>query len=232
MAYKTFGELKTKLEKEIDIEEEEFVQPEELVGYFDSAVSIVEAEIIKLGLRERYLTTESYISTVSGTADYSLPTDIIDSKIRKVTYIDGNLIYTVKPITGEEQFEAEDILNLNSASQYHRYKLIKIGEDPTFRLVPKAGKTVTNALHMRYEKDLNRYDDDDTSCDVPTICYEFILSYVRYRVYLKETHANVPAESATLKDMLQLMRETLQGQVNDPDMDVIDQDLSAYEEMS
>lgn len=232
MAYKTFGELSLQIQRELDIEDEEFIQPQELIEYFNSSIRMVESEIIKLGLREKYLQSEAYISTVSGQSDYDLPADIIDNKIRKLVYRDNTIIYTLKPLKGEQAYEAEDVLNLYTSSEYYYYMIYKVGTVHKLRLVPKAVKNVTDAIRIIYFKDLNRYLSDVTECDVPEICYEYIMSYVRYRCFAKETHVNAADEKQNMMGLLGLMRETLQGQVADPDMELIDQDLSHYEEMS
>jgi hypothetical protein len=232
VAYLTFGDLSAQVQKELDIEAEEFIQPEELIGYFNSAIRIIEAEIVKLGLREKYLQSEAYISTVSGQQDYDLPSDIIDTKIRKLVYRDGTIVYTLLPLKGEESYEAEDVLNLYSSSEYYHYVVYKVGTTYKLRLVPKAVKSVTNAIRIIYFKDLNRYTADSVECDVPEICYEYLLSYIRYRCYAKETHVNAAGEQGNLNSLLQLMRETLQGQVADPEVELIDQDLSHYGESS
>lgn len=232
MSYKTFGDLSAQVQRELDIEDEEFIQPQELIEYFNSAIRMVESEIVKLSLREKYLQSEAYISTVSGQQDYDLPADIIDSKIRKLVYRDGTIIYTLLPLKGEESYEAEDVLNLYSSSDYYHYMVYKVGTVYKLRLVPKPVKSVTDGIRIIYQKDLNRYDNDLTECDVPEICYEYILSYVRYRCYSKETHVNSADEKQNLLSLLELMRETLQGQVDDPEMNTIDQDLSHYGESS
>lgn len=232
MAYKTFGDLRTQILRELDLENEEFVQPQELIEYFNSAIRTVESEIVKLGLRDKYLQSDAFISTVTGQSEYDLPADIIDTKIRKLVYRDNTIIYTLKPLKGEESYEAEDVLNLYTSSEYYYYMVYKVGTTYKLRLVPKAVKNVTNGIRIIYFKDLNRYDDDLTECDVPDICYEYILSYVRLRCYMKEPHENVGVESELLASNLTLMRETLQNQVADPEMDLIDQDLSHYQESS
>lgn len=232
MAYRTFGALRAQVNRELDLENEEFIQPLELTEYFNSAIRMVESEIVKLGLRDKYLQSDAFISTVAGQSDYDLPADIIDTKIRKLVYRDNTIIYTLKPLKGEESYEAEDVLNLYTSSEYYHYMVYKVGTIYKLRLVPKAVKTVANAIRIIYFKDLNRYVDDNTECDVPDICYEYILSYVRLRCYMKEPHENVGTESAMLEKLLQLMRETLQNQVADPDMDMLDQDLSHYQESS
>lgn len=232
MAYRTFGSLKDQVSAELDIEDEEFIQPNELVEYFNSAVRNVEAEIVKLGLREKYLQKEDFIDLVSGTADYALPSDIIDTKIRKIIYRNGVTIYTVNPIKTEDGYEAEDVLNLYTTSEYYMYALYKNNDDYTLRLVPHANQSVTNGLRVIYWKDLNRYTADDVNCDVPDICYEYILSYVRLRVYMKETHVNSNSEKMYLDEALNRVKDTLSGQTADPTIDLIDQDLSIYQEMS
>jgi hypothetical protein len=233
MNYKTFGELKDQVEQELDLEEEEFVQPAEMINYFNSAIRIVESEIIKLGLREKYLQTDATVSVTQGVGDYDLPDNIVANKIRKVVYRDSVTIYTLLPLRGEEAYEVEDVMNLYNTSEYYRYMLYKTEEKSIFRIVPKAYKTVSEAIRIIYFKDLNRYTADNVICDMPDdICYEVALSYVRWRCYAKETHVNAPGEKENMGEMIQLMRETLQNQVADPDMDLVDKDLSMYEEMS
>lgn len=232
MAYKTFGDLSLQVQRELDIEDEEFIQPQELIEYFNSAVRLVESEIIKLGMRDAYLQTEAFISTVQGQKDYALPANIIENKIVKLIYRESSTVYTIPPLKGETSFEDEDSLNLYSGGDNFYYMIYKTGSDQKLRLVPTPGKSVTNAVRIIYFKDLNRYVSDVTECDVPDICYEYILSYVRYRVYMKEPHANAGPEQQMMGSLLALMRETIQGQVVDTAIDMIDQDLSHYGESS
>lgn len=234
MAYKTFGELSSQVQRELDIEAEEFIQPAELIEYFNSAIRQVEAHLMKIGLREKYLEGDTLISTVLNQADYDLPADCVDGKVKKVIYRNGSVKYKVPLERGEDMYLEEEILNEYSANETYRYRIAKDATTKEYklRLVPKASATVANCLRVYFERDLNRYDDDDTDCDVPDICYEYILSYVRWRCYAKETHVNTPIEGQQLLDLKQLMSETLVGQVSDTDQDKIDQDLTVYEEMS
>lgn len=226
----TFGDLRQQLEKEMDTEDEGFVQETELQGYFNSAITIVESEIIKLGLREKYLQKEAFISTVLNQKDYSIPADIVANKIRKVIYRNGNTIYPIRPLKSEDSYEAEDVYAVYAPSEYYRYQIYKSGNNNIFRITPKASITVANAIRMVYFGKLNRFTSDAIVCDVPDVCYEYILSYVRYRVYGKESHQNTMGERADLNALLQLMRETLQNQVADPEMDEMDADFTHYEE--
>lgn len=233
MAYQTFNELSSQVQIETDIESEEFIQPSELINYFNTGIRMVEAEIIKLGLREKYLQTEAFISLVQNQQDYLLPADIVANKIRKVVYRDGVTIYTLTPYKSEMAYEGEEVLNLyQSGTDYYQYMLYKIGEDQQFRVVPRANRSITNAIRIIYFKSLNRFVTGTENCDVPDICLDYLMSYVRYRIYHKEGNTRAPDERQTMDDNLKLMRDTLQNQIADPDNDLIDLDLSHYEEMN
>lgn len=219
---------------EMDTEDETFIQTAELQGYFNSGITIIESEIVKLGLREQYLKKEAFVSTVQDQTDYVIPTDIVANKIRKVVYrnTSGNIVYTVRPLRSEASFETEDVYALYAASEYYRYQLYKVGELNKFRITPRALSAVSNAFRIIYFGKLNRYTSDSVNCDIPDVCYEYLLSYVRYRVYGKESHKNTAGERLDLGNLLTLMRETLQNQVADPEMDELDGDFTHYEEMT
>lgn len=232
MLYRTFGDLKDQVHDELDTQDETFIGEAEMMRYFNSGVTVCEATIIKLGVREKYLQTEAFISTVAGQADYALPADMALNKIRKIIYRRGTLIYTLKPLRNETGYETEDVMNVYPTNEYYHYSLYKTGETQILRLTPKALYDLTNALRIIYFKTLNRYTQDTDICDLPDICYEFLMSYVRYRIYAKETHVNTPDEKANMAALNQLMQETMQNQVADPEMDLNEADMSHYEEMS
>lgn len=229
---RTFGELKTQIDQELDTADETFVVDTEIQNYFNSAVTFCESEIVKLGLREKYLQKEAFIDAVQDQTDYALPTDIVVNKIRNIIYRNGNIVYKVRPMRNEASYEVEDVAALNPANEYYEYSMYKSGELNIFRITPKALTSVTNAFRFVYFAKLNRYVDDATNCDVPDICYEYILSYVRYRILGKESPQNAAAERQDMIAIIALMRETLQNQVADPEMDEMDGDFSHYEEMN
>lgn len=232
MEYRTFGDLREQVEDELDTQDETFVNEAEMRRYFNSGVTLCEATIIKLGVREKYLQTESVIGTIAGQADYALPADMALNKIRKIIYRRGTLIYTLKPLRAETGYEVEDVMNVYPTNEYYHYSLYKTGTTQILRLTPKALYTLPTALRLIYFKTLNRYTAEGTYCDLPDICYEFLMSYVRYRIYAKETHVNAPDEKQNMAALNQLMQETMQNQVADPEMDLNDGDMSHYEEMA
>jgi hypothetical protein len=237
MAYRTFADLRSQILVETDTEGEDFIQPTELVGFLNSAVTVAESEIIKLGLREKYLQGEAYISTVTNQADYDLPSDMVDTQIRKIIYRNGSIKYEIKPLLDEDQYLKEDIYNDYSANESYWYQLYKDQSSDALklRLTPKASNTVANALRVIYWRSLNRMIDENdttTNCDVPWVVYEFILSYVRRKIYKKELNMSTEMEQGELDSMLALTRETLQQQIADPNVNMIDMDVTIYGEMS
>lgn len=233
MVYRTFGDLKTQVEQELDTEGEEFVQAPELMNYFNSAIILCEATIVKLGLKEKYLQGEQFLSTVQGQSDYDLPPDIVINKIRKITYATPTCAYTLKPTNREYDYAIEDSLRgQNVGGDWYTYSLYKIGNVQKLRLIPQPTTNRTNAVRIVYFKSLQRYTADSDYCDLPDVCYEYLLSYVRYRVYAKESHVNTPDEKANMGILLGLMQETMQNQVADPDINIQDSDFSHYAEMN
>ena len=233
MSYRTFGDLSTQLKQEIDIEVEEFIQPTELINYFNTGMNLIEAELMKIGQKDEYLKGEAFVSFVAGTDEYDLPSDIVYEKIRKIIYRESNsLIYELKKMSVESKYETQDVLRVYNSTDYYQYDLYQVSGVWKIRIYPSVVNTISNALRIIYWRVINRYTDDLTECNVPSICYDYLLSYIRYRVYLKETHVNTPHEEKQLMAFRQLMIETLQNQVEDPDTTKNDLDLSIYEEFS
>jgi hypothetical protein len=234
MAYKTFVQLKDQVERELDLETEDFITATELQDYFDEAIDIVEAHIGALSLKDRYLQDDAFISLVADQTEYTLPTDIIDAQIRKLIYRENTLVYTMKPLLAEGDYVTEDLIELyqTSTSDYYRWSIWKPDDEYVLRIIPTPRSSTTNAIRIIYWKDLNRYTADAIECDVPNICYPYIRAYVRYKCYKKELHESTDRTAQELAAMEKLMLDTLMGQVKDPQIHEIDQDISHYEESS
>jgi hypothetical protein len=230
---KTLAQMKTLLSGELDLETEDFIQPDELTGYFNHAIREAEAHILKLGLKDMYLKKKGYISLVSGTDTYDLPIDLYANKIIKVVYRNGAVIYDIKPmdVEGERRYVAEEVINLYQALNYYKYDVVD-GTDGTsqLKLFPPAQETLANAVALHYYRDANTLVDDTDICDLPEIAYEFIHARVKVYCYEKESHTNLPLAQADLQKMEALMIATLEQQLVDSDANKMNQDFSHYEE--
>jgi len=231
--FRTFGDLSAQVKQELDIEVEEFIQPAELINYFNTGMNLIEAELMKIGQKDEYLKGEAFISIVTGTDEYDLPNDIVYEKIRKIIYRESNsLIYELKKMVVEGKYETQDVLRVYNSTSYYMYDLYQVGTVWKIRIYPSVTRTITNALRIIYWKTINRYVLDADLCNIPSICYDYLLAYIRYRVYMKETHVNTSPEKEQMMAFRQLMIETLQNQVEDPDTTRNDLDTSFYEEFS
>ena len=147
MAYKTFGDLRTQLEKELDLEGEEFVAPSEMIGLWNRAVSVAESHLITLGLKDKYFLGRASISTVLGQEEYAIPDSMYGNKIIKIIYQVGATLYTLLPLDSKDMFENYAFLNSYSSTDFYRYMITHTTPgSQKLLLVPKARETLTNPI--------------------------------------------------------------------------------------
>ncbi len=117
----TYLQLKTRIDNDLDMANETFVAPDEMVGYFNEAIDEAEAEIHVLGLEEDYFLTYASIGLVLGRYVYALPPDIYANKVRGFEYQSGSTIYPIKRIRRDGKFEniAETEYYSTSQENYH-----------------------------------------------------------------------------------------------------------------
>ena len=229
MRYWTYEEIKNKVEKDIGIEQEEFIVASELLGYCNEAIDEAESEIHDL--YEDYFLTYMNVNMVEGTENYALPTDIYADKIRGILHKDNNLIYPVDRIRFSNKFE--DIMDskVNNPSGRYRYFLLNrsASEGIQLEIVPSPRTSITNGLKMWYIRNANRMVNDSDLCDIPEFV-GFVLQYMKTMVYEKEGHPNAPSAIAKLEKLRVRMTSSLRNKVIDGDTE-IEKDLDIYEEM-
>jgi len=120
MRYWTYLEIKTKVQKDLDLEDEDFITESELLGYCNEAIDEAEGEIHTL--YEDYFLDSALLPLMVGQSAYSLPTGIFASKLRGVIYNDGSLIYQITKFKETKKFLAIAEAN-NSTSSYYQYLL-------------------------------------------------------------------------------------------------------------
>lgn len=233
MAFKTFGELNDELVKELDLEGEEFIDGPELIKLWNRAVGIAEGHLITLGLKDKYLLGREFLSLTQGQEEIALPSSLYGNKIIKVVYHVGATFYTVLPLESKDMFENYEYLNSFSTTDFYRYMITHTTPgSQKFLVVPKARETQANAMTVWFSRSANRYSVDSDICDLPTLAYEFLNTYVTEKVYKKESHVNYQEAKADRQEKEQLMQSVLSGQISDSQMSVMEADLSAYQESS
>lgn len=233
MAFKTFGDLNTELENELDLESEDFIDKPELIRLWNRAVGVCEGHLITLGLKDKYLLGREKISLVQNQEEYELPVTIYGNKIIKMIYRVGATLYTVNPLYSKDMFENYEYLNNYASTDYYRYMITHtLPGSQKLLIVPKAQQSQADAITIWFSRNANRYVLDADVCDLPTAAYEFLNAYVTEKVYKKESHVNYDGAVTDRKEKEQLMISVLSGQISDNEMTLIEPDMSAYQESS
>jgi hypothetical protein len=228
----TYGELKSKVESDLDLIGELFITPSEMLGYFNEAIDQAEAEIHKLGCEDQYFLTKAGVSILAGQSEYSLPENIYANKIKKVIYANGNRIYTVARFRGQEMFE-EMAYSLLYPAETTQYKYVITNNSaqsgPQMVLFPPGQTTEANTLTIWFIRNANRLLVDADRLDIPEFA-SFVIQFVKVRCYEKEGHPNLAAAVQILQSERQLMIDTLSEMTPDDDNRII-ADISHYTEM-
>lgn len=231
MRYWTYSEIKDKVRKDLDLEGETFITADELLGYCNEAIDEAEAEIHSI--YEDYFLTSSTLSITSGTAAYSLPSDIYANKIRAVIYANGTIIYPIKRIKDWNKFQGvawgNEFATGNDLYQYI-IKNVDAATGMQIVLVPAAQATDSTSITIWYIRNAEEMEDDNSECDIPEFV-SFIIEYMKMKCYEKEGHPNVQLAMANLERQRKLMQSTLRDMVPDGDNEV-EMDTRLYEDMN
>jgi len=232
MTYKTYDQLLSEINFELDLGGETFVDPNEMMDYVNKAVNEAAAHIHKLNAADHYFETYAPLTLVQNQAEYSLPTDIYGDKVKKVVYSENqSRIFEINRMKREHRHVDSAVIDTNLGSTVlYQYMLINRSpeEGTKLHLYPTAqinGPYVT----IWYIREPKKVTDGTSLVDVPEFYY-FITQYVKWKVYSKETHPNTTMEYQELERVRALMIQTLEDRVPDED-NKIEMDLSFYEEM-
>lgn len=218
----TYSSIKTKIQNDLDLIDEDFISEEELLGYMNEAIDDCEAVIHTLGLDAKYFLVPGTITLVSGTADYAYPADIYAMKIEKVFYVNGSKKYRV------DRVRDLDVVNDFSAGEDYMYLPLNLTAGPRLRFYPTPAESggYIQIWYIRNIRKLTTSTEDSNTCEVPE-AINFIYQHVKMRCYEKEGNPNLQKAIADVKVQHDLMVQTLQEMVPDGDT-FIQPDLSFY----
>lgn len=221
----TYSEIKDKVQKDLDLQDEGFIQTPELMEYCNEAIDEAEAEIHKL--HEDYFLTSTSFTWVAGTADYAMPTDIYSNKIRAIIYKSGTDIYEIKRVRGEKKFlDITDTNNFGTNDEY-RYFIknasASAGVKVSFVPAPRDSGSLATVWYIR---NANRITQNSDTLDIPEFA-NFVIQFMKVRCYEKEMHPNLQVAIQILQQQRKMMVDTLTEMVVDDDTEV-PMDLSHY----
>lgn len=232
MKFYTWAEIRAKVERECDLEDEDFVRPEELLDYANEAIDEAEAEIH--GLYEDYFLSETPpIPVVANDTVIDMVTNlpnIYADKIRKIIFTSGGgSVYPVTRLKNESKFEEKALADVQPTSDLYKYMLVNTTPGaPEIQIVPKIHEA--GNMKIWYLRNANRLAVDTDVCDIPEFI-NFIFAHMKMKVFAKEGHPGYPEALERLERERERMLGTLQARVPDAD-NQIELDTSIYDEMS
>lgn len=229
-----YSDAVTKVELDLDLEAEDFVQPAEMLGYFNEARREAEAEL--LGVDPDYFLDNAYLPLVTGTSKYALPTGIYARKIRNVIYANGDTIYEIRQIRSKNKFiERAYILQQANSTDFYQYMVLNnLANGIQIELSPPSredSSTNVTIWYVRKLAELTGATTDYIDLDIPEAT-NFIYAYVKARCKQKENGGQMPPDAQADLDMQKkIMVDALATAIVDDDNEVI-KDVTFYQESS
>lgn len=235
--YWTLAEIRKKIQQDLDLEGEVFIQPDELVNYINQAIDEAEAEIHSI--YEDYFISWYFPLLVAGQREYSLPSDIYAHKIRKIIFSDDqSKTYEIARIPESEKFADIALTERFRSTEFYRY-LITNREpgNPKIYVVPAIRESDTGAsadgqsrMRIWYLRNANRLEQDADVCDIPEFVH-FVIAYAKLRCLEKEGHPNTVIWTQHVERQRRLMIDTLTNMIPDGET-LIEPNMMHYDELS
>lgn len=229
----TYAAFKLSVEKELDLEEEDFIQSAEFLEYTNKARRTVEAEVITI--YEDYLLDNVALALVNGVSKYNLPSNIYARKIRSIVYNNGSLVYEILQIRGLRKFLERAFLVATSPTDYYQYIILNSATNGIqFEFSPPAKETsATNVVvwFLRKLPEITGTGTEYVDSEVPE-SLNYVYALVKGYCKQKENGGVMPedAKSEILSEKT-LLVETLTNAIPDDDNEVL-KDMSHYDESS
>ncbi len=225
----TRAQIIAKVERDLDLEDEDFIQAEEMYGYVEEAID--ETEKVVNALHEDYFLSRDSLVINPGQDEYALPDAIFASKIRRITYKAGSRFYVMKRIRDWKKFETylaarDGTGNGGMELQYFLYNAVP-GEQ---KILLTGLPTEAAEADVWFIRQANRLETDTDMLDIPEAT-SFVIQYVKVRCYEKEGNPNLLKAIGDLSALKENLEGTLRDMVPDDESE-IEMDVSFYQGMN
>ena len=229
--YWTWAEIYSKMKSELDLDEETFIDEDEMREYANDAIDVIESHVMTLNAD--YFLTRQTLTLVDGTDSYDLPTNIYGMKLRGVIYFKGTDHYEIERIRDWYKFMEYRCLriNANSSDDYRYFLYNEVAGSPQLLISPPSFED-GEYVELWFLRRANRLETGTDVCDIPEFI-SYIFDYMRERVSYKEAAGSAKHVMAREDRDATLARaiDTLSVIVPDNNNE-IEQDTSFYEEMA
>lgn len=232
MRYWAWSEIRTKIEQECDLEDEDFVRRDELLAYCNEAIDEAEAEIHTL--YEDYFLKSKNISVAANDEFFDISVELPDiyaDKIRRIIFTEpgGTTTYTVNRLRDWKKFEQKAVADTQLTTDLYSYFIVNdTPGHPQIMLVPKSREAGT--LKVWYIRNANRLTADTDVCDIPEFI-NFIFAHMKVKIFGKEGHPGYNDALERLEVERNRMNAVLASRT--PDMEnEVEPDFSPYHDMN
>lgn len=228
----TLSEIRTKIEQDLDLESEVFVQPAELVNYINESIDEAESEIHTI--YEDYFLTDYFVPLVTDEKLFDLPPNIYAHKIRKIIFSDDqSKTYEVARIPESEKFNDIALTERFRSTEFYRYLITNSTPgEPKIYFVPaiREADTAPNMMRVWYLRNANRLENDSDICDIPEFVH-FVIAQAKLRCLEKEGHPSMQYWDSQTERLRRRMIDTLTNMVPDGATH-IEPNMMHYDELS
>lgn len=227
--YWTWGQIKAKVERDLDLEGESFITADEMLGYANEAIDEVERQIH--ALCEDYFLTRAPLTLVSGQENYALPANIYAMKIRALVYRSGTNVWKLERLRDWHKFEHYEVEQTGQSGQA-QYGFMIVNTTPgapEILLAPTPNESGA-FLQLWYIRNANALVDDTSVCDIPE-AVNYIMQYIKTRCYEKEQNPMLQKAVSDLEVEKQTTIATLSHMIVD-NSNEIEPDTRLYDDMT
>lgn len=226
--YWTWSQIKTKVKDDCDLQSETFISDSELLALANEGIDDIERAVHTL--QEDYFLSSSTLSLVSGTSDYSLPTDIYAMKIRGIIYKNGTEVFPIKRIREWHKFEDFALDNTlgNTKAMYRYFVKNTTAGAPKIVISPTPAESGSFCT-VWYIRNANKLVDNSSVCDIPE-AINYLVQFLKTKVYEKEHNPMIQKAMADLEAERTKMVSSLAEKTPDNDTEA-QPDFTYYNEM-
>lgn len=184
MAWK-LSQISDKIRRDLNLNSERFVTPEEIRTYINSAIEDAEQIINDQG-SDYFLTVKSY-TTASGDSELDMPDNIYHGRLRYLYFDDDPSSNINSEVYRVKRIDFSEIPRIQSGDRY-RYRLINDSTNGfKIKIYPDIEETGTGYFKAYYIRKAKTLVDDGDECDIPKI--EYIFSHAKLQCMAKDpTH--------------------------------------------
>lgn len=227
-------QVRNKVRKDLDIDEDELVTDLKMWGFINDAVRDMTAEMLKLGIEDKYYETRAKISLVAGQEMYSLPTNIFVSKLYKIIHQrpTSKDVVCVRRLRGMAEYEKyHDANNYTPTNPLYYYKILNEVDSPKLAFIPTPQVAENLSMTLWYARKPTVVTTGTSPIDTPEELISYIITFVKVEC-LKADLGNplLAPMMQELERIRKVMVDTLTDLVHDTD-NTIEPDFSHYRDM-